>query len=67
MPRVIHCRPHRPGVSQAALGTVTFGTDWVWGAPTAVSAKQFEPSAQAGCIFIDIATSTRMASPSRSR
>jgi aryl-alcohol dehydrogenase-like predicted oxidoreductase len=27
-------------VSQVALGTMTFGTDWGWGAPAGESAKQ---------------------------
>src|SRR5690349_14564462 len=42
-------------VSEVALGTMTFGTDWGWGAPTAESAKQFELFAEAGGTLIDTA------------
>jgi len=42
-------------VSEVALGTMTFGTDWGWGAPAAESAKQFELFAEAGGTLIDTA------------
>jgi aryl-alcohol dehydrogenase-like predicted oxidoreductase len=42
-------------VSEAALGTMTFGTDWGWGAPEAESRKQFELFAEAGGTLIDTA------------
>ena len=35
-------------VSEVALGTMTFGTDWGWGASKSESAKQFELFAKAG-------------------
>lgn len=34
-------------VSELALGTMTFGTDWGWGASESESAKQFELFAEA--------------------
>ena len=34
-------------VSELALGTMTFGTDWGWGASESESAKQFEVFADA--------------------
>ena len=40
--------------SELALGTMTFGTDWGWGASESESAKQFELFAEAGGILIDI-------------
>ena len=42
-------------VSEVALGTMTFGTDWGWGAPAAESAKQFELFAEADGTLIDTA------------
>ena len=42
-------------VSEAALGTMTFGTDWGWGAPEAETRKQFELFAEAGGTLIDTA------------
>jgi len=42
-------------VSEVALGTMTFGTDWGWGAPQAEAAKQFELFAEAGGTLIDTA------------
>ncbi len=42
-------------VSEVALGTMTFGTDWGWGAPAGESAKQFELFAEAGGTLIDTA------------
>ncbi|HEX6525317.1 MAG TPA: aldo/keto reductase [Streptosporangiaceae bacterium] len=42
-------------VSEVALGTMTFGTDWGWGASTGESAKQFELFAEAGGTLIDTA------------
>jgi aryl-alcohol dehydrogenase-like predicted oxidoreductase len=42
-------------VSELALGTMTFGTDWGWGASESESAKQFELFAEAGGTFIDTA------------
>ena len=42
-------------VSEVALGTMTFGTDWGWGAPADESAKQFEAFAEAGGTLIGTA------------
>jgi aryl-alcohol dehydrogenase-like predicted oxidoreductase len=42
-------------VSEVALGTMTFGDDWGWGATRAESAKQFELFADAGGTLIDTA------------
>jgi len=42
-------------VSELALGTMTFGTDWGWGASESESAKQFELFAGAGGTLIDTA------------
>ena len=42
-------------VSTYALGTMTFGDDWGWGAPESESAKQFELFADAGGTLIDTA------------
>lgn len=42
-------------VSEFALGTMTFGPDWGWGASESESAKQFELFAEAGGTFIDTA------------
>ena len=42
-------------VSELALGTMTFGTDWGWGASESESAKQFELFAEAGGTLIDTA------------
>jgi len=42
-------------VSEVALGTMTFGTDWGWGASEAESRKQFELFAEAGGTLIDTA------------
>ena len=42
-------------VSELALGTMTFGTDWGWGASQSESAKQFELFADAGGTLIDTA------------
>lgn len=42
-------------VSELALGTMTFGTDWGWGASRSESAKQFEVFAEAGGTLIDTA------------
>jgi len=42
-------------VSELALGTMTFGTDWGWGASESDSAKQFELFAEAGGTLIDTA------------
>jgi aryl-alcohol dehydrogenase-like predicted oxidoreductase len=42
-------------VSELALGTMTFGTDWGWGASQSESAKQFELFAEAGGTLIDTA------------
>ncbi len=42
-------------VSEAALGTMTFGTDWGWGAREAEAARQFELFAEAGGTLIDTA------------
>lgn len=40
-------------VSELALGTMTFGETWGWGASKAESKKQFEMFAEAGGNFID--------------
>lgn len=42
-------------VSQACLGTLTFGEDWGWGAPKEVSRKIFDAYVAAGGNFIDTA------------
>jgi aryl-alcohol dehydrogenase-like predicted oxidoreductase len=42
-------------VSEVALGTMTFGDDWGWGASHSESAKQFELFADAGGTLIDTA------------
>lgn len=42
-------------VSELCLGTMTFGTDWGWGADETESRKQFEVFAAAGGTFIDTA------------
>jgi aryl-alcohol dehydrogenase-like predicted oxidoreductase len=42
-------------VSEVALGTMTFGTDWGWGASAGESAKQFELFAEVGGTLIDTA------------
>ena len=42
-------------VSELALGTMTFGTDWGWGASESESAKQFELFAEEGGTLIDTA------------
>ncbi|MGH3420654.1 MAG: aldo/keto reductase [Streptosporangiaceae bacterium] len=42
-------------VSEVALGTMTFGTDWGWGATAGESTKQFELFAEAGGTLIDTA------------
>lgn len=42
-------------VSEAALGTMTFGEDWGWGAPERECAAMFEAFAAAGGNFVDTA------------
>ena len=42
-------------VSELALGTMTFGEDWGWGASKEVSKKIFDAFAEAGGNFIDTA------------
>jgi aryl-alcohol dehydrogenase-like predicted oxidoreductase len=42
-------------VSEVALGTMTFGTGWGWGASEGESTKQFELFAEAGGTLIDTA------------
>jgi aryl-alcohol dehydrogenase-like predicted oxidoreductase len=42
-------------VSEYALGTMTFGEDWGWGAPESTCAELFEAYADAGGNFIDTA------------
>jgi aryl-alcohol dehydrogenase-like predicted oxidoreductase len=42
-------------VSELALGTMTFGTDWGWGASAAECTKQFDLFANAGGTLIDTA------------
>src|SRR5579862_3890741 len=43
-------------VSEVALGTMTFGDDWGWGADAAESARIFDAFAQAGGNFVDTAS-----------
>jgi len=43
-------------VSQVALGTMTFGDDWGWGADEAESARMFDVFADAGGTFVDTAS-----------
>lgn len=40
-------------VSELALGTMTFGEDWGWGASQEESQKQFDLFVQAGGNFIE--------------
>ncbi|PJF36763.1 MAG: aldo/keto reductase [Candidatus Thermofonsia Clade 1 bacterium] len=42
-------------VSELALGTMTFGEDWGWGAPKEEARKLFDAYAEAGGNFIDTA------------
>jgi aryl-alcohol dehydrogenase-like predicted oxidoreductase len=42
-------------VSEVALGTMTFGDDWGWGASESKSAKQFELFTDAGGTLVDTA------------
>ena len=42
-------------VSEVALGTMTFGTEWGWGADKATSQEIFDTYAEAGGNFIDTA------------
>lgn len=43
-------------VSEVALGTMTFGHDWGWGADAAESARIFDAFARAGGNFVDTAS-----------
>jgi len=43
-------------VSEVALGTMTFGDDWGWGADAAESARIFDAFADAGGTFVDTAS-----------
>jgi aryl-alcohol dehydrogenase-like predicted oxidoreductase len=43
-------------VSEVALGTMTFGDDWGWGADAAESARIFDAFADAGGNFVDTAS-----------
>jgi aryl-alcohol dehydrogenase-like predicted oxidoreductase len=43
-------------VSQLALGTMTFGSDWGWGADDEESRRIFERFAEAGGTFVDTAS-----------
>ena len=43
-------------VSQVALGTMTFGSDWGWGADDEESRRVFERFAEAGGTFVDTAS-----------
>src|SRR5690348_9486482 len=45
-------------VSEAALGTMTFGDDWGWGSPKAEAQKVYETYREAGGNFIDRRIST---------
>jgi aryl-alcohol dehydrogenase-like predicted oxidoreductase len=40
-------------VSEAALGTMTFGDEWGWGSPKAEAQKVYETYREAGGNFID--------------
>jgi aryl-alcohol dehydrogenase-like predicted oxidoreductase len=42
-------------VSEAALGTMTFGDEWGWGSPKAEAEKVYETYREAGGNFIDTA------------
>jgi aryl-alcohol dehydrogenase-like predicted oxidoreductase len=42
-------------VSEVALGTMTFGTDWGWGADEATCRAMFDVFAEAGGTFVDTA------------
>src|ERR1700681_1495155 len=42
-------------VSEAALGTMTFGDEWGWGSPKAEAQKVYETYREAGGNFIDSA------------
>src|SRR6202030_4264619 len=42
-------------VSEAALGTMTFGDEWGWGSPKAKAQKVYETYREAGGNFIDTA------------
>src|ERR1700724_4017234 len=42
-------------VSEAALGTMTFGDEWGWGSPKAEALKVYETYREAGGNFIDTA------------
>src|ERR1700704_2030939 len=42
-------------VSEASLGTMTFGEDWGWGSPKAEAQKVYETYRKAGGNFIDTA------------
>jgi len=42
-------------VSEASLGTMTFGDEWGWGSPKAEAQKIYETYHEAGGNFIDTA------------
>src|SRR6202161_3802910 len=42
-------------VSEASLGTMTFGDEWGWGSPKAEAQKAYETYREAGGNFIDTA------------
>src|SRR3979490_2861611 len=42
-------------VSEAALGTMTFGDEWGWGSPKTEAQKDYETYREAGGNFIDTA------------
>ena len=42
-------------VSEAALGTMTFGDEWGWGSPKAEAQKVYETYREAGGNFLDTA------------
>src|SRR5216684_684851 len=42
-------------ISEVALGTMTFGEDWGWGAPPEVSARMLDLFADAGGNVVDTA------------
>jgi aryl-alcohol dehydrogenase-like predicted oxidoreductase len=50
-------------VSEAALGTMTFGDDWGWGVAKGEASKVYDAFREAGGNFIDTANSYTNASP----
>ncbi|MEV0070499.1 MULTISPECIES: aldo/keto reductase [unclassified Amycolatopsis] len=52
-------------VSELALGTMTFGEDWGWGAPRETSARLLDLYAEAGGTFLDTASTYTQGSSER--